>query len=234
MLEYLTKKGKRVLITIDEVNNSAEMRTFFQAYQYFIRKKYPVYLLMTGLYENVSRLFENKSLTFLYRTPNIPLGSLNIGAISQKYEELLNLNSDTALAMAKETNGFAFAYQLLGSLIYESEIKEITSSLLNLYDQNLAQYVYDKIYSDLSFQERKIVSAFSKSRIIKLSALREKTGLSSQYLSIYRDRLIKKGILFSPIYGYLQFVLPRFEVYLSYKNDLLAEIEGADNQNKKV
>ena len=65
MLSYLKEKGKRVLITIDEIDNSEQMKLFVQAYQSLIRLGYPVFLLMTGLYENVSKLQEDKALTFL-------------------------------------------------------------------------------------------------------------------------------------------------------------------------
>ena len=58
MLQIIKKRGKRVLITIDEVDNSPQMKHFIQAYQSLIRLGYPVMLLMTGLYENVSKLQE--------------------------------------------------------------------------------------------------------------------------------------------------------------------------------
>ena len=65
MVGYLNKRGKRILITIDEADNSEQMKLFIQAYQSLIRQNYQIMLLMTGLYENISKLQDDKSLTFL-------------------------------------------------------------------------------------------------------------------------------------------------------------------------
>ena len=49
----LAKKNKKVIITIDEVTANTDMRIFASQFQIFMRKEYPVYLIMTGLYENI-------------------------------------------------------------------------------------------------------------------------------------------------------------------------------------
>lgn len=220
IFEHLQKKGEKVLITIDEVDNSPQMKTFFEAYQYFLRLKYDVRLLMTGLYENVSKVMDEKSLTFLYRSPSIQLGPLDIRLVSANYQELLHVDGKLAISLAKETKGFAYAYQLLGQLFYESEEKTITPTLLSRYDQYLAKYVYDKVYSGMTENEKKVVSSFSTEKAIKVSLLAERTGFPNKTLSVYRDRLIKKGVILSPKYGYLAFALPRFSKYLeNLEND---------------
>lgn len=219
MFLHLSKKKKKVLITIDEVDNSETMKNFLTAYQYFLRQGYNVRLLMTGLYENVSRLQEEKSLTFLYRCPTIQLGPLNIGAISAKYMELLQIDEDTALSLAKETKGFAFAYQLLGYLFYNEKEKAITPSLLAKYDEFLAKYVYEKIYADLSGNEKKIVHSFRTMKTVPVSEICSRCGFSNKYLGVYRSRLIKKGVIVSPSNGYLAFALPRFDKFLSYQDE---------------
>ena len=75
----MTKKKKRLLITIDEVTNTKKMRIFASAFQIFVRQDYPIFLLMTGLYENIHELQNEKSLTFLYRAPKLRLGLLDNG-----------------------------------------------------------------------------------------------------------------------------------------------------------
>lgn len=66
LLDILKKKRKKVLFAIDEVDNSAELKYFLSDYQSFLRSKYSVYLLMTGLFENISKLQDDASITFLY------------------------------------------------------------------------------------------------------------------------------------------------------------------------
>ena len=46
----------RLLITIDEVVYSEQMKVFVSAFQIFMRQDYPIFLLMTGLYENIYEL----------------------------------------------------------------------------------------------------------------------------------------------------------------------------------
>ena len=71
MLQSLQRHGKRLLITIDEVTSTPAMREFASAFQIFLRQDLPIYLLMTGLYENVNDLQNEKaspSCTVLQRS----------------------------------------------------------------------------------------------------------------------------------------------------------------------
>ncbi len=83
MLSHIKRLGKRLLITIDEVINSENIKIFASSFQIFLREEYPIYLLMTGLYENIYDLQNEKSLTFLYRAPKIILEPLNYTAIKK-------------------------------------------------------------------------------------------------------------------------------------------------------
>ena len=69
MLESLNKHGKKVLITIDEVTPTNYMREFASAFQIIVRQKLPVYLLMSGLYENINSIQNQDNITFLFRAP---------------------------------------------------------------------------------------------------------------------------------------------------------------------
>ena len=73
MLEKLTKSGKRILITIDEVSLNRQMREFASQFQIFMREDLNVFLIMTGLYENIYELQNEKTLTFLFRAPKVEL-----------------------------------------------------------------------------------------------------------------------------------------------------------------
>lgn len=53
MLKEIAKSNKRLLVTIDEVTNNEYVKVFASSYQIFLRKDLPIYLLMTGLYENI-------------------------------------------------------------------------------------------------------------------------------------------------------------------------------------
>ena len=89
--------------------------------------------------------------------------------------------------------------------------------MLYEFDQYLATYVYDKIYSELSFIEQKIVSYFNSNGEVQLSDVGKVLNIDKKKLSVYRDRLIKKGVIRAISYGVVSFTLPRFKEYLSYK-----------------
>jgi len=217
MLNIVKSRGKRVLITIDEVDNSKEMKLFIQAYQSLIRLKYPVMLLMTGLYDNISKLQEDKSLAFLYRAPKIYLSSLNIASVASSYSFYLGVDDELAEKMARFTKGYAFAYQVLGYLFYENKKEKLDDDLISQFDNYMAEYVYDKLYSELSSREQEILKSFGSNEAIRIKDLCDKSNFDIKYISVYRDRLIKKGVIFSPSYGNLEFTLPRFWNYLNYK-----------------
>jgi len=217
MLVYLEKKNKKILITIDEVDNSESMKSFIQGYAALLGQKLPMRLLMTGLYSNVSLLQNNKSLTFLYRTPKIQIGPLSIVAIAGKYSELLKIDMEKAMDLAKITKGYAYAYQVLGHIMYENNKNEIDSSTLNLFDQWMAEYVYEKDYSEISLVGQQILKIINEDKPVKISEIAKALDKDTKFVSAYRDQLIKEGVLFSPSYGYVQFALPRFDVFIHTK-----------------
>ncbi len=217
MVGYLNKKGKRVLITIDEVDNSPEMKKFVQAYESLIRRDYKILLLMTGLYKNVSRLQDDATLIFLYRAPKISLEPLSISAIAFSYETHLGIDQDKAISLAKFTNGYAYAYQVLGHLLYDKGEKDLTKETISEFDQYMGDYVYDKVFSGLSSNEQRLLLSFKTNETVKVEDLRKRSGFNSKTMGVYRDRLLKKGILQNPKYGYLKFSFPRFAEYLLCK-----------------
>ena len=61
MLERINKKHKRVLVTIDEAVCNDTMKEFVSLFQIYMRQDLPVFLLMTGLYENIYELQNEKN-----------------------------------------------------------------------------------------------------------------------------------------------------------------------------
>jgi hypothetical protein len=220
MLKEIKKSGKRILITIDGVTKNDYVRTFVSAFQIFVREEYPIYLLVTGSYQNIYDLQNDKSLTFLYRAPKIDLKSLNLNAIARKYESLFAISGDEAMKMARYTNGYPFAFQVLGYLRWKN--KSELDELLPEYDQYLDEYSYDKIWSELSEGDKELLYAIAaKGGKVKTRELIEDTELKSNYISVYRDRLKKRGILDTSNYGYMSFLLPRFDVFVNSKESML-------------
>lgn len=212
ILEKLTKENIRVLVTIDEITANHNVKEFVSQFQIFIRKNFNVFLLMTGLYENIYDLQNEKSLTFLYRAPKIELKPLNIALVMEKYKEIFLLDDEEALAMAKITNGYPFVYQLLGYLCVKKQTHY--QKVLYEFDSYLEEYVYDKIWSELSSLDKSIIFAMCNSSSSKVSAIRDIADIDSNKFNVYRKRLLKKGIVKIPEYGHLEFTLPRFKEFV--------------------
>ena len=114
ILEKLKKQDKRLLITIDEVTNNDYMKVFAGSFQIFVRQDLPVFLLATGLYENIDELQNEKNLTFLFRAPKIQLKPLNQQAVMNKYKNIFQIDQDVAKQMAELTRGTRSHFRCLG------------------------------------------------------------------------------------------------------------------------
>ena len=212
MLQSLKKEGRKVLITIDEVSSTPSIRTFVHAYQIFVRNDLPVFLLMTGLYDNINTLQNEKSLTFLYRAPKIELKPLNIRTIADHYGKTFQLERAQALEMASITKGYSFAFQVLGYYTWERE--GAYKDAVEECRRYLEDYSYDKIWSELSAQDKRIAYGTACSNSGKIAEIRQNLSLDTNHFNPYRKRLIRKGILNGDQYGYLFFVLPFFREYV--------------------
>mgnify|MGYP002622415093 CR=1 FL=1 len=212
MLESLKKNGKRVLIAIDEVTSTPGMRVFVHSFQMFVRQDLPVFLIMTGLYQNIDLLQNEKGLTFLYRAPKITLFPLSIRAISRQYQETFELDQKSADTMAAITKGYSFAFQVLGYLAWEHGGDYL--EVIDEYKRYLADYSYDKIWIELSPGDRKIAHGIAASGSGKILDIRNYMKIETNQFNPYRKRLIKKGVLNGDVYGYVNFVLPYFKEYI--------------------
>ena len=214
MLENIKKHNKRLLISVDEVMNCEFVKVFVSSFQIFLRQDYPIFLLMTGLFENIYDLQNDKALTFLYRAPKIMLEPLSFTAVRKHYMDIFDLDQREADKMAALTKGYPFAFQVLGYLYRENRDDHTIEDILPEYDQCLDEYVYSKIWSELSELDKKILLEISVSGEEKVKEIREKLDMNSGLFSVYRDRLKRKGVIDTSEYGKITLTLPRFEEFV--------------------
>lgn len=223
MVGEIAKKGKRLLISIDEIINNDYVKIFAGTFQMLLKQKLPVYLLMTGLYDNIYNLQNEKTLTFLYRAPKIMLEPLSVNSIARSYKNIFNLDTETAQTMGKLTKGYAFAYQVLGYLFwkkYGSNSKDADlNSIIPQYDDYLENYVYEKIWFELSAKEKEIIELIIKNGEMKIADIRSAIDINSSNMSVYRERLKYKGLVDVSHYGYLSLKLPRFAEIIQMRLD---------------
>lgn len=216
MLAQLTKKGRHILVTIDEAVSNRQMREFASQFQIFIRKNYNVFLLMTGLYEKIYELQNEETLTFLYRAPKVVVEPLNSRLVAMKYQEVFHITESEAEEMAALVQGYPYAYQVLGYLCYKKECSY--HKILTEFEAYLGEYVYDKIWTELSQKDRMVMKAVCESRDGKTGEIRDLAKMSSSEFSVYRQRLLRKGLVVGEQFGYLKLALPRFREYVCRKS----------------
>lgn len=219
MFIYLKGKKVKVLITIDDISSNEFTKVFSHSYQSFLREKYDTYLLMTGLYENIDKLEKITNLTFLARAPKIYLNKLSLRAITLSYMSIFKITENDALLLAKQTNGYAYGYQLLGSILYKSNKTKIDEEVLNKYDILLEDNSYSLIWDSLSNSEKKILFSIVKTRGT-INEIIIDSGFNNSYIQVYKKKLIKKGILEDGIRGKLIFSLPRFQEFVEFQRKI--------------
>jgi hypothetical protein len=192
------------------------MKRFASEFQLFIRKNYPIYLLMTGLHENIYAIQNDPALTFLLRAPKICMEPLSIHQIAKQYKRVFDTDDDKSKKLAQITKGYAFAFQALGLLYYEYHDTLSLDEILSKLDDMLDDFVYKKIWSTLSDLDKKILSVFDENPM-KVKTICEKADIQSSTFSRYRERLINRGLIIASQHGYVSLTLPRFsKIIASY------------------
>ncbi len=229
MLSAMRKHGKKLLITIDEVFYNDDVARFSHALSSYASEDFDIYVLMTGLKENINKIKNKPSLTFLYRAKVFELDILNITAISSDYQKTLGLDVETADKYAFESKGYSLAFQTIGYVIWKalSKYDEYDAiekkDIYNEVDAILAELAYDKIFEELSAGDVKTLKALAgliktnETDTVKVEDVRNSIDMSSETFATYRKRLIDAGIVDGKQYGYLRFRLPRFENYMQIR-----------------
>ena len=165
MLQALKKHKKKVLVTIDEITYSTNVSRFSHALSSFASADFDVYVLMTGLNENIRSIKNQKSLTFLYRAKIVVLEGLNLSAVSSDYQNTMNLEEEEARLLAAETKGYSLAFQAVGfhcwnALCDVGSFADIDfSRIQSELDVTLHEMSYEKIWEELSAKDRQILVA---------------------------------------------------------------------------
>ncbi len=217
LMEVVARRKKKVLIVIDEVRKTPHLVEFIQEFQILIRKEYPIYLVVAGLYEDIESIENTDGLTFFLRATKYEMTPLNIGIIKEDYKETLGLSDEVAYDLAVMTKGYAFAYQAFGKFMWEAKAKTITGVVAAQVDEALAVKVYDKIWSELTSRDRWFLQFIVTKDSMSATELLELTKKSHSEWSEPRKHLIDKGIIDGSIRGMISLKLPRLKEYVESK-----------------
>lgn len=226
-LKRLQSQAKHVLIAIDEVSATDEIRAFATEYQTLIGEEYPIALLMTGLPSQISAIQNDQTLTFLLRGKRLYLDLLPSEAVRESYHQYLQLEDAPVNPVAVDTlaqlaGDYAYNFQLMGYYAWR-QLKQDgyldEDNLQTAIDQAkeiLFRNAYERICHDLSPHDKEVLLAIAKlgPGYQRVKDIRDQLDMDSNYFSIYRNRLNDALLIDTSKYGYLRLILPLFDEYL--------------------
>ena len=168
---------------------------------------------MTGLYENIEELQNEKNLTFLYRAPKIYLQSLNLGSIAENYQQTLSVSLSVSRMMAGLTMGYPLAFQCLGYCVWENN-REFDRSIQTQVRQLLEESAYEIIWARLSAKDQQVAYGIARSATGAVQEIRAFLGMETNQFNPYRRRLIRKGLILGDEWGKVRFALPFFDAFV--------------------
>ncbi len=213
MIQSVQRAGLKILIGIDEISRTKEIIQFASEYGTWLRANYPIYLVCTGLYENIQELSNVKNLTFFRRATTIKTEPLNAIRMSEMYKNKLNIDIDHARELAKITKGYAYAFQELGVLCFRKKEDETIDDIIYNLKSELFAYSYEKIWEEMTDMDRFLAHLLVNKEEYKREEVLILMKDKAKNYSMYRDRLIKRGILHSR-QGYISLALPFFADYI--------------------
>lgn len=107
---------------------------------------------------------------------------------------------------------YPFAFQALGYLTWEAAGDYRAAQ--EEYEQYLEEFVYEKIWSELSAKDKAVARAIAESDSGNVRQIREVLNMTTNEFNPYRSRLKKKGVVQSVGYGSIVFTLPYFGEYV--------------------
>jgi len=222
VVETLVRKKKKILIGIDDIAKTPAMTEFCSIYAKLIRKQtdegypWPVYLICSGVYENYYDLGEVDNLTFFKRAAEIKTVPLSTPDIALKYETTLAITESDAIKYAKETRGFAYAYQVFGSNYFQYKNEGI-DYIKKAAKSELFSQCYEKIWKELPKGEKELLRIIA-SGTNKRHDIMPKMNNGKNY-QVYSTKLKNMGILIAENRGEVQFTLPYFDEYIQKYGD---------------
>lgn len=213
MLAAAKKHGYHVLIGIDDIAKSRSMVDFLSVLgSALLEADKDIHFICTGISKNIEDFVSVPHLSFFVRSDSIVMTPLDLHSIAQKYRTLLGASKEEAINLARFTDGYAYAYQVLGEICFKHDKTVIDEELEDAFDDTMGPQ-YDLIWSTLTNAEKDLVMIIVNEASGSVADIKAKMHNPSSFASL-RDRLIKKHLLTSHERGSLHIVLPRFKEYV--------------------
>ena len=124
----------------------------------------------------MAELYSSHNLTFLVRADRFHINKLQKLSIVQAYIKVFDITSDQAEEIAEMTQGYAYAFQLIGDFMYElstgKNFEESWNYTKLAFKDTLFNQAYDVISHELTEIDFQLL--YEMSKIIRLVQLLKK------------------------------------------------------------
>jgi type II secretory pathway predicted ATPase ExeA len=228
LADLLAERGKGVLISLDEVQREAmaDMREITQAVQHCFRAERQVAFVAAGLPAAVEDVLNDGVMTFLRRSDRFDLGPLMPQATAQALREPIeaagrSIAPDALNQAVAASRGYPFAIQAIGYEAWAARRDAATIDAAQMEvalahaGQRLDRSMLEPALRDISHTDRRFLQAMAvddgPSRIRDVTA---RLGVTANYASQYRARLITAGLIEPTDFGQIDFTLPLMRQHL--------------------
>ncbi|WP_420621153.1 ATP-binding protein [Candidatus Poriferisodalis sp.] len=223
LASHLAATGAGLVVTVDELHAGevGELRMLGVTVQDVTRvEQLPLAFVGAGLPTLEDTLLADSSITFLQRCARYDVGFLEppaaAAALAEPIRQRGGQMSSGAVDHAVNTSqGYPFLIQLVGFHAWEAAedptsevtLEDVTSGAATALRQ-LGQLVVAPMWKDLPDGARRFLVAMAvDDGVSRMAAIAKRLGASSGYASVYRQRLIKAGMVTPEGHGRLDFVL---------------------------
>ncbi|SEL89169.1 hypothetical protein SAMN04487770_12010 [Butyrivibrio sp. ob235] len=213
MITIANEKKYKVLVGIDDISKTPEMVRLLSMIGSMQLEGLQIYLIVTGLSENIEDFSSEKNLTFFKRADSREIKGLNKFDIAYMYEKLLGIDSEEARRIESVSGEYAYAYQVLGSLYFSKKDDETLDDLIPDYERILFKDSYDLIWQSLTDGEKEVVRCLYKTKDGKAEDIKSQMKNAASY-PVFRNRLINKHLVDGDSRGRLKIRLPRFDKFI--------------------
>ena len=219
MVEQANRAGYKILAGVDDIARTQNMVEFLSILgTMFLDESKKIYFICTGLAKNIEDFADEPSLTFFKRSDPVEIKGLNQFEISAMYQKLLGIGEAESVKLAKFTGGYAYAYQVLGSLYFRKRPSDQLENLIPEFDKVLFRDSYELIWQSLTKAEKELMRCIVHTTSGKAADIKSRMLHPGSYDSL-RARLENKHVINTETYGYIYIDLPRFREFVLLWHD---------------
>lgn len=214
MIQKANDKGYKVLVGIDDIAKTPEMVKFLSIWgAMLLDDKKCIYFVCTGLSKNIEDFTDAPNLTFFKRSEPIETGPLNRYDIALMYRNLLGVDEQESVRLSKFTCGYAYAYQVLGSIYFDKRKGETWDDIVAKFDRIIFGDSYDLIWKSLTGAEQDFIRCVVNSGTGRATDIKALMSHPKGYDSL-RQRIRNKHLINVDDRGQIKIDLPRFKEYV--------------------